>query len=142
MNRSYSKIRHIQESNRRLERRVINEGEGDPIKIKVWDTTDITKPERYRLDITNVELKNNTLMFNYVIAGMENVPNRTENLLNFSISNKGIGTSPCALSKLVIKNLSGAFIHFYMSEEGNDLLKVKCDEYAKVGNSVGSTDYT
>jgi len=31
---------------------------------------------------------------------------------------------------------------FYMSEAGNDSLKVKCDEYAKVGNSVGSTDYT
>ena len=33
MNRSYSKIRHIQESNKRLEKRFINEG-GDP---STWD---------------------------------------------------------------------------------------------------------
>ena len=83
------------------------------------------------------------LIFNYVIAGMENVPNRTENLNNTSISNKGVGRSPCHfVNKLVIRNLSGVDTTFYMSKEGNDLLKVKCDEYAKVGNSVGSTDYT
>ena len=127
----------------RIVRRVINEAEGDPIKIKVWSTTDITKPITHRLDISNIELKDNMLIFNYVIAGMENAPNRTENLLNTSISNKGVGQSPCHfVNKLVIRNLSGVLTTFYMSKEGNDLLKVKCDEYAKVGNSVGSTDYT
>ena len=127
----------------RIVRRVINEAEGDPINIRVWSTTDITKPVVHRLDISNIELKDNMLYFNYVIAGMENAPNRTENLLNTSISNKGVGRSPCHfVNKLVIRNLSGVDTTFYMSKEGNDLLKVKCDEYAKVGNSVGSTDYT
>ena len=127
----------------RIVRRVINEAEGDPINIRVWSTTDITKPVVHRLDISNIELKDNMLIFNYVIAGMENAPNRTENLLNTSISNKGVGRSPCHfVNKLVIRNLSGVDTTFYTSKEGNDLLKVKCDEYAKVGNSVGSTDYT
>ena len=127
----------------RIVRRVINEAEGDPITIRVWPTTDITKPPIYRLDISNIQLKNNMLVFSYVITGMENVPNITKNLINTSISNKGIGTTYCEFkNKLIIKNLSGVLTTFYMSKEGNDLLKVKCDEYAKVGNSVGSTDYT
>ena len=127
----------------RIVRRVINEAEGDPIKIKLWPTTDITKPVMYRIDISNIQLKNNALVFSYVIAGKENSKDIVDNLLNTSISNKGIGTTYCEFkNKLIIKNLSGVLTTFYMSKEGNDLLKVKCDEYAKVGNSVGSTDYT
>ena len=127
----------------RIVRRVINEAEGDPINIRVWSTTDITKPVVHRLDISNIELKDNMLYFNYVSAGMENAPNRTENLLNTSISNKGVGRSPCHfVNKLVIRNLSGVDTTFYTSKDGDDLLKPICRKYALIGNSVGSTDYT
>ena len=126
----------------RIVRRVINEAEGDPITIRVWPTTDITKPPIYRLDISNIQLKNNMLVFSYVITGMENVPNITKNLINTSISNKGIGTTYCEKDKLIIKNLSGVLTTFYMSKEGNDLLKPICRKYALIGNSVGSRDST
>jgi hypothetical protein len=43
MNRSYSKIRHIQESNQRLEKRLFNEQENTNLEpIKSYDTQQAT----------------------------------------------------------------------------------------------------
>jgi len=165
MNRSYSKIRHIQESNQRLENRLISEQNPktvaktttaginsvpQPIKIKVW-TTDKGENiyvEDYRLNLYNLRLKNNQIVFDYTVAGsIENKPSSIG-----QINSKGIGSFYCGQGyRIFIKNLKGVNMSLYLSKKGRDLLNLrsekKCNAYASIDNSsvdniVEPTDYT
>jgi hypothetical protein len=165
MNRSYSKIRHIQESNQRLENRLISEQNPktvaktttaginsvpQPIKIKVWPTDkDVSiYVESYRLNLYNLRLKNNQIVFDYTVAGsIENKPSSIG-----QINSKGIGSFYCGQGyRIFIKNLKGVNISLYLSKKGRDLLNLrsekKCNAYASIDNSsvdniVEPTDYT
>jgi hypothetical protein len=154
MNRSYSKIRHIQESNQRLENRLISEQNPktvpQPIKIKVWRTDkDVSiYVEAYRLNLYNLRLKNNQIDFDYTVAGsIENKPSSIG-----QINSKGIGSFYCGQGyRIWIKNLKGVNASLYLSKKGRDLLNLrsekKCNAYASIDNSsvdniVEPTDYT
>ena len=87
MNRSYSKIRHIQESNQRLERRLVNEKLGNSKPLVMEQTTGITRNDEWyesqyfhesdltfkvgdiykvtRIDGSHVRFKINKVKFNY-----------------------------------------------------------------------------
>jgi len=169
MNRSYSKIRHIQESNQRLENRLISEQnpktvaktttaginsvlleeeQPQPIKIKVWEDGKRTVGyiENYRLNLYNLRLNNQQLVFKYTIPLMAG--KKTVGKLNSS----GIGYFYCGQGyRIIVKNLKGANMFLYLSKAGRDLLNSKsqkmCDAYASVDNSsvdniVEPTDYT
>ena len=116
-------------------------------KIKVWadDKKIVGYVENYRLNLYNLRLKNQQLVFNYTIPGMAS--QHSVGQLNSS----GIGHFYCGQGyRITVKNLKGATMFLYLSKTGRDLLNSKsqkiCGAYASVDNSsvdniVTPTDY-
>lgn len=164
MNKSYSKIRHIQESNLRLENRLISEqnpktvvkttgsssSSAPSIRIKVWvnEKEKEIYIENYRLNLYNLNLRNNKIVFEYSVAGTSSAKPSSVGQIN----TRGVGSFYCGQGyRIFIKNLKGVDISLYLSKKGRDLLNLrsekKCNSYASIDNSsvdniVEPTDYT
>lgn len=143
MNKSYSKLRHIQESNKRLEKRFLKEDveptpspspAGQTYSIKYFDSEEAKKQgvRSGNIDVSNLKLVNTNVEFNYNIAGT---------------SNKDVGTYYCdkgnvSLGKTNVidqNNSQTNFEYKYLSDEGNKIFQQMCDKYASTGTNQNNT---
>ncbi len=143
MNKSYSKLRHIQEANERLEKRFLKEDvgptpspspAGQTYKVKYFDSEEAKKQgvRSGNIDVSNLKLVNNNVEFEYNIAGA---------------SNKDAGTYYCDKGNVSLGNTmpvdtntsETTYEYKYLSDEGNKIFQQMCNQYASTGTNQNNT---
>ena len=130
MNRSYSKIRHIQESNKRLEKRMLNEQtkiEIDPKDLEMPDEENLRKIFTGEVEMSD-EMKEKTKEFKKHMKACIKEKNlyKMEGFLN-NLEDKKMNVFNTLLANIVDKGLGGKTL-FQEFNELSDCVNSKRDK--------------